>query len=222
MLLGHAKLDTTARYTRVATQPPKGSTLTRGEALLGISGEGQAYTNPKGVAKAQALHDANVRQEYAARELKAEMKKDNPDTDTLTQLLAEVEDAKQEIAALKEGASSGGGGSSAGIDQGEASTKEDDQGERPARSEAPADERVAGGGFSGGGYVQGTAPAREYVQGGGAGTGAGRAEYVQAPAQQVAQRAPSAGPPSRGPGARIPRAPTARGITNRGSRRVRV
>jgi len=212
VLLGHAKLDTTARYTRVANQPPKGSNLTRGEALLGISGEGQAYTNPKGVAKAQALHDANVRQEYAARELKAEMKKDNPDTDTLTQLLAEVEDAKQEIAALKEGASSGGGGSSAGIDQGEASTKEDDQGERPARSEAPADERVAGGGFSGGGYVQG----------GGAGTGAGRAEYVQAPAQQVAQRAPSAGPPSRGPGARIPRAPTARGITNRGSRRVRV
>jgi hypothetical protein len=146
-------------------QPPKGSNLSRADALLGISGEGQQYTNPKGVAKAQAQHDANVREEYAARELKDEMKKENPDTEKIQELRAEIEDAKEELANLKEG---GGGGSRGGIEEGEKASSGVEEGEKAPREPAAEREPAASPAYGGGGraaeYVQGAPRIAEYVQ----------------------------------------------------------
>ena len=104
----------------VQNQPKTGTNLNNIDRYLGIGALGQAYTNPKALAAAQAKHEAQVRMDTARRELTRQKQLQTPDYATIKSLETEMADAKRENSSLRlhfpspPSATSGGPGSRGG------------------------------------------------------------------------------------------------------------
>jgi hypothetical protein len=84
--------------------------------FLGVAPLGRQYTDPEGVAKAKEFHEAMVRKEAAAREMKQQQQLETPDQEKINELQLIINDAKAELASSRR--SGGGGGRSRGSGEG--------------------------------------------------------------------------------------------------------